>query len=204
MQSIRILLACTAMLAAATSVAAESPDYIVVVDQGKFQIRDYAPMLVAQTRVSSDSSAARNTAFRRLFDYISGENRGRQGLETKSPTTAAESAKIAMTSPVTTVDSDEEFLMQFVVPREYDARTVPIPSSALVEVVTLPAERVAVLRYSGRSSIGNFQRAERALRVELEQRGITATGVARQAVYNGPFTPPFLRTNEAIVPIQAP
>lgn len=202
MRLLVLLAASAALLGASAACAAESPSYNVIVDDGDFQVRDYAPILVAQTRVKSDASSASRTAFRRLFDYISGGNQGRREIAMTTPVRSQRnSTKIDMTTPVTTHTSDGEYVMQFVVPSQFDANTVPVPTSSLVEIATLPAERVAVLRYSGRSNQRNYRRAEAVLIGELERRGLRAIGAPRQAVYNGPFTPGFLRTNEVLVPL---
>lgn len=48
----------------------------------------------------------------------------------------------------------------------------------------------------------NFQKAERALRDALRKSGATAVGEPLYAVYNGPWTPPFLRRNEVLIPVR--
>ncbi|NNL65729.1 MAG: heme-binding protein, partial [Myxococcales bacterium] len=55
--------------------AYEEPAYTVVEEFEDFEIREYAPQLVAETTVEGDFDDAGSQAFRILFDYISGENR---------------------------------------------------------------------------------------------------------------------------------
>ena len=66
--------------------ATEEAAYVVVQDDGDFELRDYAPQVVAEVVVSGSFSSAANRAFRPLFNYISGENAVR--------------TEIAMTAPV--------------------------------------------------------------------------------------------------------
>jgi hypothetical protein len=71
------------------TVGIEKAQYTVLEKQGKFEIRQYEPQIVAETTVDASFEDAGNVAFRRLFSYISGENRkrsisGNQGRSTRS------------------------------------------------------------------------------------------------------------------------
>lgn len=66
--------------------AVEEPQWSLVYEDGPFTIRDYAPTVVAETRVSGDRGAAINQGFRRLARFIFGANEP--------------SREIAMTAPV--------------------------------------------------------------------------------------------------------
>lgn len=79
----------------------EKPEYQVVAKEGKFEVRQYEPQIIAETIVESDFDEAGNVAFRRLFDYISGENRTAESIKMTAPVNQkADSQKIAMTAPV--------------------------------------------------------------------------------------------------------
>jgi hypothetical protein len=67
--------------------AIEEPSFRVLEQDGAFELREYAPYVVAETRVKSDFESAGNAAFQRLFRYISGQNVAQE--------------EIAMTAPVT-------------------------------------------------------------------------------------------------------
>jgi hypothetical protein len=83
----RLLATALALLATSTAMAIEEPRFEVLEQDGAFELREYAPYLVAETRVEADFESAGNVAFQRLFRYISGNNTAQQ--------------KIAMTAPVT-------------------------------------------------------------------------------------------------------
>ena len=55
--------------------AIEEAKYNVLKKDDRFQIRDYAPQVLAEIIVEGNIEQAGNKAFSRLFRYISGENR---------------------------------------------------------------------------------------------------------------------------------
>ena len=56
------------------ALAYEQPKYDVIEKYDKFELRQYAPYVVAETVVSGSFDEAGNKAFRILFQYISGDN----------------------------------------------------------------------------------------------------------------------------------
>jgi hypothetical protein len=77
------------------SMATETPDYKVLLENGKFEVREYPPLTLVRTD-SGDGD------FMRLFRYISGGNEAEQ--------------KIAMTAPVLMKHGGEKPGMSFIVP----------------------------------------------------------------------------------------
>ncbi|OZO45859.1 SOUL heme-binding protein, partial [Pseudomonas fluorescens] len=62
----------------------------------------------------------------------------------------------------------------------------------------------AVYSYSGRANDKNFDDARRQLIEQLSRDGVVPTSEVIRATYNGPFTLPFNRRNEALVRIEWP
>ena len=109
-----------------------------VVKQNKiYEVRKYPDRLAIETIASSQGSS-----FRKLFNYISGNNEKNE--------------EIKMTTPVTQVEKKGNMTMQFYLPLKYNKNNVPIPSRPDVEIVTIEGGYFAVIRYSGRSSDKNF------------------------------------------------
>lgn len=169
--------------------ALEQPKYRVVRSIGAIEIREYEPYWVAECDLSdvSDLNLASNAGFRRLFNYISGEN--------------ASSQKIAMTVPVRQVPSKNGWAVSFVVPRIFYKDGVPQPTNSKVQVREVPGGRVAALRYRGLWNSGAFAAQSKRLLDGLAAEGIRSVGEVFSAVYNPPLTPPFLRRNEVLVAI---
>jgi hypothetical protein len=203
MPALRFLLV-LALIGVAPAVAApESPAFVVVASREGYEIRDYAPFLVAETGVVGSFERGRNAAFRRLFGYISGANAGDRKIAMTAPVIQQSRGgeRISMTVPVTTTASPGGEVMQFMLPRAYDRESAPLPTDPQVALREMPAERLAVRRYAGRSTEAGFERERDALLAQLAVDGLQAAGPARFAVYNGPFTPWFARRNEVMVPL---
>jgi len=171
------------------------------------EIREYAPVMVAEVTLPKGDRQARNQAFRLLFDYISGANKTAAGpgkVAMTVPVAVDEPERIAMTVPVQT--SPESGVMRFFLPAKYTEETPPPePTNARVKIVALPARTIATLRYSG--SARDAARKEQELIEALQ--GSTPKGSAWRPsgrpytlYYDPPFTIPFLRRNEAAVAVE--
>ena len=165
------------------AMAYEEPKYKLLQSNDAYEIRHYKDRLAVQTIQGHGS----NSAFRRLFSYISGTN------ETSS--------KISMTVPVTQTHQNGVAQMQFYLPEAFTKETAPVPSHKSVKLVTVPGGYYAVIQYPGRSTDKNYQTRAAHLKRHLQEAGVTILGPSIKATYNGPLTPFFMRRNEAIYPI---
>lgn len=204
MSFLRHLLTTAALGLGQSAFAYESPEHIVVAARDGYEIRDYAAFLVVETAVEGSFDRGRNAAFRRLFDYISGDNAGERKIAMTVPVIQQprRGERLAMTVPVTTAAGPEGGeVMQFMLPRAFDRDSAPLPGNPRVRLRELAAERLAVRPYSGRSTEAGFVREREALLALLAADGLQPTGPARFAVYSGPFTPWFARRNEIMLPL---
>jgi hypothetical protein len=92
--------------------------------------------------------------------------------------------------------------MQFMLPPTYTLDSAPQPKDPAVSLRAIPAERLAVRRYSGLSNERNWREEDAVLQAALTRDGLEAAGPSRLAVYNGPLTPWFMRRNEVVVPLR--
>ncbi|MDX2416823.1 MAG: heme-binding protein [Xanthomonadales bacterium] len=189
-------------LMAGNTMAAEEAEYSVTVQNDKLEIREYAPSIVAEVVVSDTFEDASGAAFRKLFNYISGDNTGRSKIAMTSPVTQKqEPEKIAMTSPVGQHKSDQGWAVSFMMPAFYTMDTIPIPDDPSVVLRQIPAYRAAAIRYSGRWSEKAYKKQLLLLQEWIEEEELEITGDPLWARYNAPFTPWFMRRNEILIPI---
>jgi hypothetical protein len=183
-------------------VAIEEATYTVAQRDGEFEIRDYAPHVVAETVVGGAFEQAGNEAFRRLFRYISGENRSRHKVTMTAPVTqAATGEKIAMTAPVGQQPSQDRWAVSFTMPASFTLETLPDPADPQVTLRQVPARRMAAMRYSGLWTESSYLRHKLKLESWVRGRGLLIAGDPVWARYNSPFTPWFRRRNEILIPL---
>jgi len=182
--------------------ATEEAEYDVVQQDGDFELRDYATQVVAEVVVSGSFSRAGNSAFRPLFNYISGDNTVQAKIAMTAPVSqTAQSRKIAMTSPVGQRASGDDWVVSFMMPAEFTMDTIPTPTDPAVKLREIPAHRMAVVRYSGRWTKKRYQSHLEALLSWVSAKDLVVSGEPVFARYNGPFTPWFMRRNEILLPV---
>jgi hypothetical protein len=197
--TVTYLLLCTGV-----AMAIEEPAFEVIDKSGDFELRRYAPMIVAETWVPGSMREASGAGFRALADYIFGNNTARGGESTKIRMTAPvtvepESEKIRMTAPVGMERAGERWRVHFVMPAEYTLETLPAPNNPAVSLREVPAGNYGVIRFSGLVSERKLAAKTAELMSWLDTRGIEPTGQPELARYNPPWTLPFLRRNEILV-----
>jgi len=194
----------TALPYGAARAATEQPAYVVLERSGGVELRQYSPRLVAETTVTGDELSARNQGFRVIADYIFGGNQGRAAIAMTSPVaqSPARAQKIAMTAPVAqSAGQNGEWTVQFFMPAKYTLATLPKPNSARVRITELPAQRFAVLRFSGLAGRGTVASKTADLRARVAAMGWTVTGAPVSWFYDPPWTLPPMRRNEVALPI---
>jgi len=193
--------AIVALLATPTAMAIEEPRFNVLEKDGSFELREYSPYIVAETRVEAGFEDAGSVAFQRLFRYISGKNIAQQKIAMTAPVTQSRGEKISMTAPVSQVADGNAYLVAFTLPSNYTLATAPQPLDPTVQIRQVPAQLIACWRYSGRWTATNFRDHEVLLRERIKARGLIIGGDPVLARYNPPFTPWFMRRNEVLIPV---
>jgi len=181
----------------------EHPKYTLVERSGNIEIRDYAPMIVAETEVTGDRREAIGKGFRLIADYIFGNNTASKKVEMTAPVTQQGSEKIAMTAPVTQQSDGKNWRVRFIMPSKYTMETLPKPNNAAVELKEVPGKRFAVIRFSGMGGKESLDRHTKELEEFLSAKNLTPLSPPTYAFYNPPWTLPFLRRNEVLVEIPA-
>lgn len=183
----------------------ETPKFSVVAEDGDKEIRRYAPQIQVRTWVEGDYEASTKTAFRKLFDYISGNNSIQRSIPMTAPVMQARAAeKVVMTAPVIRSPGAGGWTMAFIAPEQYTLETVPKPIDPRIELVETPAKTVAVVRYTGSLSEDTIERYGAELTEWLQGHGYRPLSQPQSAGYDPPWTLPFLRRNEVQIEIQFP
>jgi hypothetical protein len=199
------VLGATFLVFASPAMAYETREYDLVEQDGPFEVRDYAPAVVAETIVEDDFEDAGKQAFRILFAYIGGENDSRGSISMTTPVTQeAQSEKIAMTTPVTQESRGDAYRFTFLMPAEYTLETLPRPTDPRVTLRAEPPGRFASVRYSGFWSRKNYERELERLQVWMRGRGLEARSAPVWARYDPPFMPWFWRRNEILIAVESP
>ncbi|MCE3006502.1 MAG: heme-binding protein [Rickettsiales bacterium] len=183
----------------------DEPPYHVQRVEQPFELRVYAPMLVAEVRVKGERDEAINQGFRLLADYIFGNNTSAKKLAMTAPVTQQEaSTKIPMTAPVLQQqEGDNVWQVRFVMPANYKKISeLPQPNNPEVQLLHMPERRFAVIRFSGSSAPSNLDEHRQLLAEYVTNKGLKPIGEPVLAFYNPPWTLPFLRRNEVLQEIK--
>ena len=160
--------------------AYEETNYEVVKKNEIYEIRKYSDRLAIEAEISNQGSS-----FRKLFNYISGNNENNE--------------EIKMTTPVTQVEKKGSMTMQFYLPSRFNKDNIPSPSNSDVKILNIKGGYYAVIIYSGRASDKNFIKHKNILENELIKKDdILILSPPIKATYNSPFTLPLLRRNEVM------
>ncbi len=186
----------------------EEPVYTVEKVTSGVEIRHYGARVAAETTVAAGEVAARSGGFRRLAGYIFGGNHGGEKIAMTAPVAQQDSAahgeKISMTTPVSgSAASNGQWLIRFFMPAGKSITSLPQPNDRAVRLVTVPAETVAVRRFSGSTSPRAVASETAALMRTLREAGFASTGAPAAWFYDPPWTIPMLRRNEIAVALQS-
>jgi hypothetical protein len=184
----------------------EQPRYDVLEKQGRHEIRRYSPYLTASVVTQGSFQGTQGESFRALAGYIFGKNRAARPLGMAAPVLQQPGPeRIPMAAPVLMREAGARaWAMSFVIPSKYTLDTVPRPLDPRIELREVPGELLAVARYTWSFSEARAQRFEAELRGWLSANGMyEPAGEARVGGYDPPWTLPFLRRNEVLIPVRA-
>lgn len=187
------IVALIALFSPEAAMAVSEPPFSVDRQDGDFEIRTYPGFTVAETRVDGDFDAASRAGFKRVAGYIFGGNQGPDGKP----------VRIAMTAPVTVEPAGgEAWRLHFVMPEDALRSGLPTPGDPSVSLREVPRHRMAVVRFGGFTTEGSISQHTARLREWISQQGLEAAGEAQIARYNDPFTLPWNRRNEIMIPLR--
>lgn len=201
------------------AMAIEEPKFDQIKEFETYELRKYPPNIVAEVYVDGSRDEASNKGFRKIANFIFGNNTG-MGSESKIAMTvpvSVEPVKIAMTVPVTiqatssvnspsatpiTSVTNNMWRVEFVMPSQYTLATLPKPKNDEVKIQAIPEKYYAVIRFSGFISDKSVMEQTELLNTWIAKEGLSAVGAPRLSRYNPPWSLPFLRRNEVLIEVK--
>ena len=186
--------------------AVEEPKYSVLENAPPFELRAYAPMILAQVQVEGDLDEASSQGFRLIAAYIFGQNQVNEKVAMTAPVTmegqSIKNQKIAMTAPVNIEKEGGSWTVSFVMPAQYTVDTLPKPLNPQVIIKSIPASKKAVITFSGFYDIDKVGQKTKALEEWISSKNLHPISAPTFARYNPPWTLPFMRRNEILIDVR--
>lgn len=202
-----ILWTSTLLMFSNAAMAIEEPKFTLLEKEQSFELRQYEPKLIAEVLVDGDMNEASSKGFKLIADFIFGNNTAQSGKSEKISMTApvavkASAEKISMTAPVGLQQSNKGWRVYFVMPSQYTLQTLPKPNNPQVSIKLIPAQKFAVVRFSGLVGEEKMTMKQTELNQWIERKKFKALSNPEFARYNPPWTLPFLRRNELMVEVE--
>jgi len=190
-----------------TAMAIEEPKFTLLEKDKAFELRAYAPKIIAEVVVDGNMREASSKGFRLIANFIFGNNTVQSGKSEKISMTAPvsvepQSEKISMTSPVGVQHASKGWKVYFVMPSQYTLETLPKPKSPLVSIKQRSSQKFAVIRFSGLVDEEKMEKKVAELKQWTDNKKLKVLGNPELARYNPPWTLPFLRRNEVMLEVE--
>lgn len=202
-----ILCISTLLLLPGIAMATEEPKFTLLEKDQSYELRVYAQRIIAEVEVDGDMSEASGKGFRLIADFIFGNNTAQSGTREKISMTTPVAInpaveKIVMTAPVGIQQSKKGWSVSFVMPSKYTLDTLPKPNNQQVKIKLIPAQKFAVISFSGLVDEDKMYVKSVELNQWITQKNLKVLGTPQLARYNPPWTLPFLRRNELMVEVE--
>lgn len=181
-------------LLSSCATAIEKPDYELLLKDDTKELRHYPDLPVVSTPMGG--MEARNDSFGKLFRYISGNNEAEQKVEMTSPVFMEGSPKDEAPAKSGT--------MSFLIPSKVAKAGTPAPTGEEVALRQITGGTVATINFKGWRDEAKRELAIQKLVKWIASRGWKAKGEPFFAIYDPPWTPEILRTNEVWLRVEVP
>jgi len=183
----------------------DMPLYTIIEKRAEYEIRQYESYIVAETLQTGGKTESMSSGFNELFQYISGNNVRQSKIKMTAPVLQSDKdvgQKIPMTTPVLKQRDGGTSTIAFIMPPGSRLEELPQPKSSTVRLRAVPSHKVAVVRFSGYASEDTIKEETSRLVSTLQRDGVIAKSGPQTALYNPPWTPPFMRRNEVMIEIE--
>jgi effector-binding domain-containing protein len=177
------------------------PSFEVINQEGSIETRIYPPIIIAEVSVNGERYAAINAGFKKLANYIFGNNTSQKKIAMTAPV-IQKNEKIAMTAPVMMQAENNHWVVQFVMPADASLSNLPTPNNTDVHLKEIPQKKYIVIQFSGRNSEENIDEHLKMLHAYVKKNNIMTQGEPLMAFYNPPWILPFLRRNEIMLEVK--
>lgn len=167
-------------------------EFRVLEKYSDFEIREYAPCVIAEVRTSTSYSSATSAAFGHLFNYISKGNKRTE--------------KFAMTAPVIITqraeksDANERFV-SFVMPSGSVFGRLPDPNNPQVHLREIGSQTCVATSFRGKATAELSKQKTTELRLAAARVNLALSEETRICRFDPPFKPGFLQYNEIVIPV---
>jgi hypothetical protein len=178
-----------------------TPPYAVLERKPGYEIRRYDRYVLAETAQGDEDGSS---GFKRLFQFISGNNAGGSNLAMTAPVlkdNPGGGQKLSMTAPVLTREGEGGGMIAFVMPPGRTLAELPQPGDPKVTLREVAGHKAAVVSFSGFAGTAKLREKTEGLLRDLRKEGVNPRSAPVIALYNPPWTPPFMRRNEIMVEI---
>ena len=179
-----IVLLLTQVYSIMSTTRTEQHAYSVLKEFANFEVRKYEPAIFSRVTLGKKNyQESSSKGFRILAGYIFGNN--------------ASNKSIAMTSPVT-MELGDTTAMKFMVPKEYDLKTLPSPNDPNIQFEKQEEKIIAAIRFDGWANDEKIELYTKKLKEALAQEHINHTNTFSYLGYNPPYEV-INRRNEIVV-----
>jgi hypothetical protein len=167
----------------------ETPEFVRIYREKDKEFRQYSGYLLACTREAGSYSVATESAYRRLYAYLSGAN--------------SEGIKIPFGAPLFQQKQVNEWTVSVTLPPKYTLQTAPTPDDKRVVLKKVAPKKVAVIEYAMNNSAERIKEKELELLQWLgQQNDFAPISHGRVAQYDAPLGIPFLQRNEIQIDVR--
>jgi effector-binding domain-containing protein len=161
----------------------------------QIEIRHYPAAVLAKVEVTGNRKQATNAGFKKLANYIFGND-----IKMTAPVTTESVTDAFVTNSIDdNLEITDTWLVTFTMPANYTMGNLPTPPNKEVTLVTTKPQDVIVLKFSGSSSNNNLLEHYHKLKQYTQSKNIAVALKPIFAFYDNPWTTlPFLRHNEVM------
>lgn len=168
----------------------ETPNYKKIKKFKDFELRNYESIIIATTTVERDFSESNSIGFRRLANYIFGDN--------------DKNIKIEMTAPVITSFNslyENQKDISFIMPKKHNLNSLPLSNKNNVSIKVKEVGLVAVIGFGGWATEERTNKYLNKLKILIQNEKLNISDEIIVAQYNSPWAIPPFRKNEILIPL---